>query len=89
MTRESDDYSGRPGRISIGASTQKVHEFFKMSVVFGHCCCYVYDMNNEHMNTSSGGDFPEEIWDVFLPDGEEEPRPEEGDLWFDTLELDD
>ncbi|WP_425396923.1 hypothetical protein [Aeoliella sp.] len=43
-------------------------------------------MNTEHPNTSRQGELEDEIWEVFLPDGEDEPLPEEGDFWFQILD---
>lgn len=43
-------------------------------------------MNTEHMNTYRRGEFEDEIWEVFLPEGEDEPLPEEGDFWFETFD---
>ncbi len=30
--------------------------------------------------------FDDEAWDVFLPDGDLEPMPDFGDLWWDTAD---
>jgi hypothetical protein len=48
-------------------------------------------MNTEHKNTMHARPTPDEAWDVFLPDGEGEPLPDEGDFWlepYDDLEED-
>ena len=45
-------------------------------------------MNTEHPNTTPASHTGDEMWDVFLPDGEHEPEPEEGDFWFDLGEDD-
>ena len=41
------------------------------------------------MNTFLGPTIPEEAWDVFLPDGEDDPLPQEGDFWFDVFDDED
>ncbi len=38
-------------------------------------------MNSEHMNTTGGGQIPDDAWDVFLPDGDAELLPDDGDFW--------
>lgn len=43
-------------------------------------------MNSEHTNTTKWSEIPDDAWDVFLPDGEEEPQPDEGDFWFDVFD---
>lgn len=46
-------------------------------------------MNSEHMNTTRRDPIPDEAWEVFLSDGDDEPQPEEGDFWFDAVDVDD
>ena len=43
-------------------------------------------MDTEHKNTIGQGEPGDEIWEVFLPEGEDEPLPEEGDFWFDIVD---
>jgi hypothetical protein len=43
-------------------------------------------MDTERMNTYRDGDALDDAWDVFLPDGEQEPLPEEGDFWFELFD---
>ncbi|QDU54379.1 hypothetical protein [Aeoliella mucimassa] len=45
-------------------------------------------MNTERTNTTTAREIPDEAWDVFLPD-DEQPYPEEGDFWFDLLDMDE
>ena len=46
-------------------------------------------MNSEQMNTIPTPEVPDEAWDIFLPDGEDETLPVEGDFWFDTSDDED
>lgn len=45
-------------------------------------------MNSEQKNTNCERPLPEDVWDVFLPDDEDDPLPEAGDFWFDLLDED-
>ncbi len=38
------------------------------------------------MNINMPNEIPEEAWEVFLPE-DEELFPEEGDFWFDFLDM--
>lgn len=46
-------------------------------------------MLTEHKNTASSHLIPDEAWDVFLPDGGDDPLPDEGDFWFELDDNDD
>lgn len=46
-------------------------------------------MNSEHMNTNWPAQIPDDAWDVFLPEGEDEPLPDEGDFWFEPIDSDE